>query len=237
MKRKFGNPDDQSAERVKSSIQNERVSGRGTWLDYDSSLSNYEASFFGVMPPAERNKGGLKDYVESFLSERKGKANGIDLGNSGSRLFQGFSPGFFSKTVGVALVDVRHEAEIAEDAAHNHLVLAADIANPRTPVECRKLFKGEKIDVIFERMMGGLYNLPSKPSDLGKILDLWYRLLNDKALLFAQYEPSWSNEVSLLGDRIKRDFAGRLEFQTDDYYFRLTKFPGAPETLPLLAEK
>jgi hypothetical protein len=135
----------------------------------------------------------------------------------------------------VTLVDIRGQPVIAEDTGRNHLVLEADLADSRTPLKCKKLLHGEKADVIFERLMGGLPNLPQNPLDLAKILDSWYRLLNNKALMFAQYHPSWSNEISQLENRIESQFRGVLEFQTNDYFFRLARFPGAPETLPLPA--
>ena len=79
------------------------------YIIYDEPLSGYADSNFSLTfsPLLEHRGKTLRFFVEESLEKKRGKAVGIEFGGPGSNLFAGFTRGFFAKTLGVALTDMR----------------------------------------------------------------------------------------------------------------------------------
>lgn len=119
----------------------------------------------------------MRDYVESVLKERRGCAIGIEFGGVGTRLFSGFSPNFFTQTVGVTLIDHRTERErqcAQADGAPRHEVIEGNMLASQTYVELDQVLNGQKADFIIERLGRGIEFIPSEPYTLMRTLDAWY---------------------------------------------------------------
>jgi hypothetical protein len=217
-------------------------------FDYlDSKLDNpdnnpddylsFEETFHSLLPKEE----GLRSYIEDSLKERAGEAVGIEFGGPGVNLFQGFTPGFFKKSIGVTLVDHYRSSAETERSYGTHKILEGDIRSPETYEKIADELQGAKANLIIERLLGGWDYIENDLVLYGEILSKWYDLLADNGLLFAQVGPL-RNTDSLFKkwDEIlteQYDSKVELTFQPDPYsskVFMIRKHPGAPEKLPLI---
>ena len=246
-----------------------------TWRHYNTPLVNFGSSFSNVLPeeyitPAE-NKiisgiefygEAFKRYVEDTLSKSKNPDRyAIEFGGPGSRLFRGFTKGFFIKTVGVCLDDARHEDWETDDIVNNHAVMEGDILHPKQNDlyhKINKFFKKKKADLIVSRMMKPAEEIEKHPVILDKVIREWYGLLNDNGLLFAQFdyflehnpsmyrrlegeifpEPGRQSErdVEAWAKKIRERFPNELDIQVDRGIIRIHKKAGAPAELPSMKE-
>jgi len=189
----------------------------------------------------------LKNYIETTIKERKGKAIGVEFGGIGTKLFSGFSSGFFAKSIAVSLVDHRPENKlqqsIVENEKINHQFMVGDIFSPDTYKSLNEILKGEKVDLIIERMAKGLEFIPIEPFAVSKILEIWYDMLRDGGIMFVQVPVSFNHLLKVWGEKLDKEFKDTIKI----YYkkgsihsghhhatFSLRKLPGAPEKLPLL---
>src|SRR3989338_771967 len=113
------------------------------WPVYDSSLSDFAETFTLVLPKdyggSDPHRLGLdpaifRKYIENTLSQGQGEQKhgltAVEFGGPGSKLFSGFSKGFFIKTAGVCLRDERDQRKKDNDVTNNHSVLEGDIMDP-----------------------------------------------------------------------------------------------------------
>jgi hypothetical protein len=206
---------------------------------------NFEASFRNILPEGK----GLREFIEEILEARKGKAIGIEFGGIGTQLFSGFSPDFFEKTFGVALVDHRNKKsktialpgrDNVREQVSKHEVVKGNILSPefyKNTLE--KKLNGQKADLIIERLVGGLRFVPLEPFLLSKILQTWYRLLNEGGIMFVEVDSALHNLLIKWSKLIKSKYKGQIELEFANMnsgasVFRLRKLKGAPEELPLL---
>ena len=229
------------------------VIDRYSWRD--SPIGEDEDEYFYKGKPFDRSfQSGLtegkrlKAYIETVLESRKGKAIGVEFGGVGSNLFSGFTPRFFLKSVGVTLIDHRDpEDDLIEarrqDIKINHQLLEGDIFDSETYEFLDKILNKEKVDLILERMAGGLEYVPVEPYTVSRILQIWYNLLSGGGVMFVQTPIVFNNLVRQWVAKIKKEFKGviDIEYQEGDVdgntncsAFRLLKLPGAPTELPLL---
>jgi len=215
-----------------------------TWVD--SSLDGPERiggrsfadSFQGVLPEGEKS---FKNYIETTLKERKGKAIGVEFGGIGSRLFRGFTPGFFARSIAVSLIDHRgwsfNLARLSERDKN--------IFDLKTYESLKQRLDNEKIDLIIERMGQGLEFVPVEPYTISKILQIWYDLLREEGVMFVQTPVVFNNLLEVWVTKIKEEFKDIIEIEYQKGKkdaetnvpcgaFRLHKLPGAPKELPLL---
>ena len=114
-------------------------SSEGTWDYSDSSLFVIGSSFSKTLPKKyienlsnnmpnsiEEYGKAFQLYIEDVLAHKKDKT-AIEFGGPGSQLFSDFSPGFFKKTVGVCLADVRNSIGKEKDVKNNHVIVEGDI--------------------------------------------------------------------------------------------------------------
>ncbi len=82
------------------------------WPVRDSRIEHF-ANYFGDVVPETSEDDPLKrfrEYIEKTIASENNDGNftAIEFGGEGSRLFRGFSAGFFKKTVGVCLsIEIR----------------------------------------------------------------------------------------------------------------------------------
>src|SRR3989344_3050811 len=78
--------------------------GHYSWINSELDglfLRSFQTTFENI--PSFKKMWRLKNislsmYIETILKEKKGKAVGIEFGGPGSRLFNGFTKGFFLKS-------------------------------------------------------------------------------------------------------------------------------------------
>jgi hypothetical protein len=229
---------------VSTKIENREYTWLDSSMEMNSSnpfLDSFEESFEKVLP---LDNTILKNYIENTLRNRKGKAIGVEFGGVGSKLFSEFTPGFFKQSVGITIFDHRKNPEIpATSEQQSHTILEGDIFNPDTNIKLNSILKGEKIDLIVERMAAGLELFPHEPYMLSKLLNTWYELLNIGGVMFIQTPVALNNLTEKWITKIQSDFAGRLDVQfkrglVNGGYpcsaVRIRKLFGAPEKIPLL---
>lgn len=223
------------------------------WGMYDSSLEEFEKTFWVVLPKDFQNKPKVEreilgEYIEETLSKgEKHDLTAVEFGGSGSNLFRGFSSNFFKKTVGICLKDIRNQGVKDNDKSKNHSVIVGDI----TDVKNNQLFDKisqilgtNKIDLIISRVEGPLEFIKKHPAILDRIIRNWYNILNKNGLLFVQFERpidtfivggSIKNQVIRWATAIKERFP-EVDIQTDGRELRLHKKNDAPDELPRAKE-
>lgn len=218
----------------------------------DSEISgneSFEDSFKYVLPAP----GDLRYYIQKTLEKRKMKAIGVEFGGVGSNLFAGFSDKFFAKSIGVTLVDHREKniypehSSKEDDDKINHEVLVGDIFNSKTYESLNEKLNGAKVDLIISRMLKGLEFVPRDPYTVGKVLQVWYKLLNENGIMLVQTPYKFNNLLSKWAEKIRKQYGDTLEIESmkgdrDNNVhtcsvFRLNKLAGAPDELPLLEPK
>jgi hypothetical protein len=231
--------------------ENTRIEEQRTWPIYDAPLleeqrtDNMPISFendFGQLIPeriGNLEHLNLKQYIEKVLENRRGKALGIEFGGPGRRLFSGFTPGFFAKTAGVALNDMQKTKYLTQDKTHQ--IIEGDFFTTGTRNEVRQYFQGEKVDLIIERMAGGLNYLPKDPRLVFYQFAWWYNILREGGLMFvelpADAEYIWKQDGNtVLKNWLEKlkEFEDQIEIQSGDLAIRLLKLPGAPEEMPMI---
>ena len=227
---------------------------RYTWIDSPLEGSgmvgqglDFGSSFKDVLPKREIS---LKNYIETILQKRKGRAIGVEFGGVGLRLFNGFTPGFFAKSISVTLADHRRWklrlSELKErDRKIHHKVLEGNIFDLKTYESLNQYLDNKKVDLIIERMGQGLEFVPTEPYTVSKILQIWYDLLREGGVMFVQTPVVFNNLLEAWVIKIKNEFKGVIEIEyqkgkkDNDAYipcsaFRLHKLPRAPNELPFL---
>jgi len=220
------------------------------WLDSPldgTGNGSFLKTFRDVLPSGA---GSMRKYIEQTLRERKGDAIGIEFGGIGSRAFEGFTENFFKKSIGVTLVD--HDKGVSdfyayrtkEDSGRNHNIIEGDIFSEDTYAALETELRGQQADFIIERMAKGLEAVPREPYFIGKFISIWYRLLRENGVLFAQVPVALNPLLHPWIDKIRADYSGVLEVASAEgrgdiggdtaSAFRLRKLPGAPKELPLL---
>jgi len=204
------------------------------------SFSNF---FKEVVPPEYEN---LQTYIEEALKGRRGNAVGIEFGGPGSELFAGFSEGFFKQTLGICLVDSRDLMSPdprPRDKARNHEVISGNMFDSATYETLNERLHGGRVDVIFERLLGGIDLVPREPHMIGSTLQNWYKLLNEGGVLFAQVPEDFSNFVYALQLKLRSENVKGLEISAarnkalssfSSFALRLRKLQNAPGDLSLL---
>jgi hypothetical protein len=207
------------------------------WGHHDSSLDHLSIPFFDVLP--EKYKKELvkknisenvktyevgdvfKKYITDTLSESKKenpqkKFYGIEFGGPGSRFFEDFE-GFFEKSAGICLADIRGKEQKQIDESNKHYVIAGDFMDPfnsRPYIDILHKIKKEKVDLIISRMQGGLKEINRNPVVLHNIFNKWYKMLEENGLMFVQFDYL-ENHNAWLGDKklseLKSSVSSELE--------------------------
>jgi hypothetical protein len=227
------------------------------WRYFDTALANdknsFEAWFAGVLPEGETS---LQEYVEKILAPKPFK-RGLEIGGIGTRLFKGFTPGFFDASAGVSLTNFLTNSphrqsmqELDRDDGYNHTIIEGNIfddkdpnIHPSTKDKVIEWAQGEKVDFIMERLYAGRDLLPEEPFALSKEVGFWYRQLAEGGLFFAEIPRAFDKHIKEWETYINQSYAGsldvkvtrlKLDGEESRYVMRLHKLANAPEELPLL---
>ena len=253
-----------------------KVDSEESWTQYDSPLWQIGASFEKVLPEkyigpihkklyVEVQEFGhaFKQYIEDTLPKENGKElTAIEFGGPGSKLFADFDPGYFDRSVGVCLDDVRDAKTTRDDFLRKHYVVPSDITDTAQNKILYEILKTRlntnKVDLIISRMMGGLHTIKKNPAVLERIVGEWYELLNENGIMFAQFEYFYEHnpnmqqrlesEIEKPIERISETMARQwvnainekykdtIDLQMGRGIIRLHKKAGAPDHLPLAKE-
>ena len=247
-------------EKFKKNAEKKFQMGHYNWIDSplderdEFNSMTFRESFEKLLPKDEKS---LKHYIEQTLKDKKGKAVGVEFGGIGVKFFNGFSKGFFKKTVGVSLVDHRDIFGIQGtyvktekgfknlyeiNKTPNHEVLEGDIFSPECYKSLEEKLKGDKINLIIERMASGLEFVPEDPYMVSRVLQIWYKLLDEEGLMLVQVPIIFDELLKKWAYLFAKEYKSVFEFNYDATdskilgasVFSLHKLKGAPEELPFL---
>lgn len=213
---------------------------RGTFKHLDSPAEWHKASFgnsFRELIPTDTD---FVAYIEGELRNRNGEALGIEFGGMGNELFKGFKKGLFKRTYAVGLLD--HRTSYSERTKPDtHQFILGDIFDRKTYNE----LPDEKFDLIIERMLGGMETVPEDYTFVSRLLNRWYRMLNENGMMFVQVPIVFNNLMVKWAQLINTDFKDRIIFKgkVGEYdnevnncsTLFIQKKAGAPDDLPLLS--
>lgn len=234
----------------------------GEWRYHDSNLENMAEDFIFALPEDFIKKefasfskreftsfswgSAFKKYIEKTLlrenTREKPKLTAVEFGGPGSRLFEGFTPQFFSRTVGICLEDIRSTEVRKRDEARHHMVIESDVMevqNDNLLYRIKNKLASNKTDLIISRMRGPLFNIDRNGAILDRIIRNWYVFLNENGLIFAEFSPGFEKDINEIVEKwakvIKKRFP-EIDIQVYEDVLRLHKKLGSPETLPTAAE-
>ena len=257
---------------INSYVKERYIKTEDNWVQYDSSLRDIGNSFRKTLPKEyvqhldKKMYGGIyefgkafKLYIEDSLSHSPNRERtAIEFGGPGSNLFSDFTKGFFGKTVGVCLSDIRNNEQIEKDKLISHSVVEGDllkVSDEELFLKISRAIGFKKADLIISRMMGPLKKIQKNPILLDRIIRKWYSLLNENGILFAQFEyfkqhnpymdpednddlknPPFETDheeyVRLWAKTIEDEFPNQIEIELGRGVIRLAKKDGAPKELP-----
>jgi hypothetical protein len=238
----------ENEELTKSETEYSYYDREKSWAVYDSSPESFGKSFLATLPkdylPNETRlhpNNYFTDYIKDTLSLKNDHdLNAVEFGGPGSRLFLGFSSGFFKQTVGICLQDVRNEYQQAKDNLRHHSIIEGnilDVQDDKLLDNIKQKLGVEKIDLIISRMAGPLLEINKNGAIMDRIIRNWYEILNENGLMFVQFDYS-ENDIFIISpfiekwvEAIKNKFP-EIDIQTGDGSLRLYKRAGSPEELP-----
>lgn len=234
---------------AKERLEEERTNPNN-WAIPDSSLAgifdrySFQNTFEEVLPPNHRL---LKNYIEDALADRRGTAIGVELGGPGSKMFSGFSRGFFERTLGVVLNDRRNPKRKLNDDLSHHFVRVANLLEDNSTGVITNWLNSRKADVIFERMAGALSygGTPVDPYFVLRRVSDWYQMVSEGGLMFLQIPEKMRPIMPMVMERVAQ--VPELEVRYDSrasarpserdhvhHAISIRKLPGAPEMVQLL---
>lgn len=203
---------------------------------------SYHTTFRSVLPKGTN----LKTDIVEVLGNRKGKAIGIDIGGLGSKLFGDFPKGFFATSRGVALFDSRSMLQYQDDTVSNHGVIVGDITTDKTREVVDRSLGGQKVDLIIERLMGGLNDVPHDLRFLQKQFTVLYDMLSQGGLMYIQVPKFATRLASLWVEAARIESLETIGVKQSIYHskeygsttvLRIHKLPGAPLKLPVISQR
>lgn len=217
----------------------------------DTGRNSYETTFQDIIP----NKDSLATYLGTSLAytNKKGGVVVIDIGGPGREVasdIREIETGAdekltVKKSLGVTLEDIGNNRS---DVESNHSVIEADLLEKETDRKIEEWLGEDKLDLIVERMAGGLDFMPNEPYALIRKVEHLYELLADGGVMLIQVPKSlkeifreWAKEMEKHKETIEFQFkAGDLMSNSSpslNSAFLLRKLPGAPKKLPVLSVK
>ena len=222
---------------TRKNLQHEKEFG---WPTYESGLignmggPSYSSTFHSLCPEKYKN---IKDYIEKFLKEKTGHAVGLEVGGTGSNLFADFTKGFIEESLSVAIGDGTSSSQKENNRDINHSILLSNALVPFGFKEIKGKLKNKKVNVLFERMLGGIVDMPGDLKYWKSMFSLYYSLLDDKALMFIE-TPGFNY---LEGEELKKILSNlnlvpgiSVDYKDDlgnSFYIRIQKDKNAPADL------
>lgn len=222
---------------------------RYDYVQGNSPLEGHSHSFGATFDRVIPDGMGFREYLESMAipPERKGKAILVEFGGPGINLTSGLDEHLYAKTVGVTLGKIADDKGVIgeeELKLGNHEVMYADIFDSSTYRRLDHLLKEEKIDVIIERLLGGMDTIPLNASVFYITLNRWYIRLREGGVMLIQVPykfneifGKWMRQIEILNNGIEVQYSADGSNDNDaenNSVFRLVKSKGSPEDLPEL---
>jgi len=175
---------------------------KDSWVFRNSHIENMHLTFKRVLPKGEQS---LRGYLKRILEHRKkkGGAVGIEFGGPGDQVFYPIGDNLFKKTAGVTLIQsdaIKYipkelrEYSTQEYDDKNHEIIIGDILDPHTYDRIRTWLRGDKADVIIERLLAGFKVNPEEHYLVAKTFERWYEMLAEEGVMFVQV-PWWAHDV------------------------------------------
>lgn len=205
-------------------------------------IRSFHETFKSVVPDGKT----LKTDIEDVLRDRKGQVVGVEIGGLGSKVFNGFAKDFFAETFAFVLFDSRSTLQKTSEVGSRHRVIAGNVASDKIRQQIERLGEAKKIDLIVERMMGGLFEVPQDLLFLNEQFSLWYRMLSEGGLMYLQVPKFATKLIPLWLEAARCESNGNIVatsgiYEDNDYgstaVIRVNKLPGAPVELPTLSLK
>lgn len=156
-----------------SKLRDFKKSDPKTWIVYDSNISSYEYGFESVLKRGEH----ILDFVKN-----KPYPVVIDFLASSAALADLFRdlPDKPKYGLSVSLEDQRNSIQRQRDNQLNIHHITGDITQSFTWKAISKKLNGRKADLIIERGVGALYNIPANPRLYSILMRKAWRLLSDQ---------------------------------------------------------
>lgn len=148
------------------------------WAEYNSPISDYEQYFESVL-----NGESIVELVSRYQDPVV-----IDMMSPTGTLVDLFGMLPFKKKNGIAvsLEDIRSDTEKARDSLLGIVQVAGNITVPSTWRKIDRQLDGKKADVIMERSLGGIYNLPKDAGTYILLLQRAWNLLAEDGVMLLQ---------------------------------------------------
>lgn len=200
------------------------------WVIYGDGIERYQENFEPVL-------GG--ETIVDIVNGRKSPVV-IDIMAPSDTLASLFKQVGSAPTFGLAvsLGDRRDENKKLRDEALNISQLTGDIMLGSTWRQIREILQGRKADLIMERAVSGLYQLPVDFRFYAILVNKAWNILSDNNGVLLLELP-FDSEVRIRGVSIRRwvDLLNRNDIMASvsDLSLKIIKSAGSPEDLPLLS--
>lgn len=218
------------------------------WTVFDSGLRDLFADFNHTLPDPTYT---LRDYLKESYKDKQDGVVLVEMGGPAKQLSKDVSEFLTIKksiglTLGIGITEADKRGLLSSNEADNHKIIVGDMFSSKTKSKLSKELNGEKVDVLIERMVGGLSMIPTDENWLYLNLNSWYELLNENGVMFVEV-PFFSNFPKIREDYIKwidqikktngktmeiQNFVSSTEYYKWKSFLRLKKLPGAPVNLP-----
>ena len=160
------------------------------WNTYDSHLisefpgnMSFNDTFYPLCPQIYKN---IKEYIETEFQDEEYVVL-VEMGGPASNLVADFSEGFIDESIGYTLTDkVRSDKQKNEEASKGHTVMTGNGLASEFSTEIKKKLGGKKINIFFERLLGGHVGIEEDIKFFSITFNSWYRMLADKAVMFVE---------------------------------------------------
>lgn len=220
------------------------------WTVFDSGLRDLFADFNYTLPLPTYT---LRDYLKELYKDKKDGIVLVEMGGPAKQLSKDVSEFLTIKksiglTLDIGITEADKRGKLSSNEAKGHKIITGDLFSSKTKSQLKKELDGEKVDILIERMVGGLSTIPNDENWLYLNLNSWYELLNENGVMFVEI-PFFSNYPKIREDyaewinQINKTHSKTIEVQNhtskEEYYksksfLRLKKLSGAPANLPRL---
>jgi hypothetical protein len=205
------------------------------WNCYNSGINDYDKDFKNLL--SDYSKHSISEIFESIDSPVV-----IDLMAPSGSLANLFSKYKDKKGSGisVSLEDLRTDEEKERDSLLGITQITGDISKPTIWKEIDKALNGRKADLIIERGVGAVSNLPVHETFYGIMLQKMYNTLNENGIMLVQIP--FPGKITSTGISLTKwlEFMNKsgieTKFSPEDLAIMIKKGPSSPEAIPFSNE-
>jgi hypothetical protein len=148
------------------------------WVFPDSSLTSYETTFYGVLHGKK-----IKTLIENNPHPVV-----LDLMASPRALWDLLQPIRAQEKTGIAVGDkeIRNEETTEVDKEQGISQIIGDITKSETWEKIEQELGGKKVDLIMERGLGALEDLPNRPLYFASVLQRMWRILGENGVILLE---------------------------------------------------